>query len=227
MTSLSSIDTGFKFRNKNSGAVNFCVHAGPSMKATLRELDVLEIVPYRNQEAKCGDVIFFVPPKGRQPVIHRITRITSRGVRTRGDNNDREDPWLLPHGSIGGKAVAAWRGRKRRGIRCGKKALLAICTMRRLRSLKSAMFHAIRPIYRTLARSGLLHRLVPARYRPRIVFYRSKDRDRVKLILGKRIVGYYDSHLHQWHITPPFRLLVNPASLACASGAVGRSPCLG
>ena len=106
--------------NKNiPGAMFFAAYVGPSMNPTLREPEMMEIVPYDNRPLRVGDVVFFLSPQKNQPVVHRIARLTTAGISTRGDNNTQEDTFLLQPKDIKGQVVAVWRGQKRREIAGG------------------------------------------------------------------------------------------------------------
>ena len=94
----------------------FAAYAGPSMNPTLREPEIMEIMPYAGRPLRVGDVAFFLSPEADQPVVHRIVRVTPAGISTRGDNNTRADTFLLQSKDIKGQVVAAWRGQKRRNI---------------------------------------------------------------------------------------------------------------
>jgi hypothetical protein len=72
---------------KDPGGIFFAAYVGPSMNPTLQEPEVMEIMPYCNRPMHAGDVIFFLPPEGDQPVVHRVVRVTPAGISTRGDNN--------------------------------------------------------------------------------------------------------------------------------------------
>ena len=78
----------------------FAAYVGPSMNPTLREPEIMEIMPYDGRPLRVGDVAFFLPPEADQPVVHRIVRVTPAGISTLGDNNTREDPFLLQPESI-------------------------------------------------------------------------------------------------------------------------------
>ena len=90
----------------------FAAYVGPSMNPTLREPEIMEIMPYDSRPLRVGDVAFFLPPEADQPVVHRIVRVTPAGISTLGDNNTQEDAFLLQPKSIKGQVVAAWRGQK-------------------------------------------------------------------------------------------------------------------
>ncbi len=97
----------------------FAAYVGPSMNPTLRESEILEILPYGNRPLQVGDVVFFRSPKAHQTVVHRIARLTTEGIYTRGDNNRRDDDFVLQPGDIQGRVVAASQGRKHRAVAGG------------------------------------------------------------------------------------------------------------
>ena len=54
------------FQNSNwnvPGAMFFAAYVGPSMNPTLREPEIMEIMPYDNRPLRVGDVAFFLPPE--------------------------------------------------------------------------------------------------------------------------------------------------------------------
>jgi len=195
------------------GVPLFFAHRGSSMNPTLHESDLLEIVPYGDRVAKMGDVIAVAPPGGDYLVVHRVVRVTSEGVCTRGDNNAREDSWCLGSERVVGRVVAAWRGRRRRRILGGRAGRLWGCGGRGRRVLGRVVLGLLHPIYHGLARSGIVRRLAPASLKPRVVLFGTGERARLRLLLGRRIVGEYVPRWRKWHFWRPFRLLVDEADL--------------
>lgn len=196
-----------------SGTVFFAAYVGPSMNPTLREPEVMEILPYNRRSLRVGDVAFFLPPKTDQPVVHRIVRVTPAGISTLGDNNTQNDTYLLQPTHIQGQVVAAWRGQKRRTIAGGLQGRLTSRWFRSRRALDRSLSPLLHPLYQALSRWGLIARVLPARFRPRVVVFRAHGRDQFQLLLGRRIIGRYDDQRHQWHIQRPFQLLVDGRAL--------------
>jgi SynChlorMet cassette protein ScmC len=194
---------------KVPGAVFFAAYVGPSMNPTLREPEIMEIMPYDNRPFRVGDVAFFLPPKAEQPVVHRIVRVTPAGISTLGDNNTQEDPFLLQPKSIKGRVVAAWRGQKRRRIAGGLPGRLTRRWLRWRRVLGRGVSPLLRPLSLALSQRGLIARVLPAPFRPRVVVFRARGRDQLQLLLGRRFIGRYDDHRQQWQIQRPFQLLVD------------------
>ena len=169
---------------------------------------MMEIVPYGDTPPRVGDVVFFVPPRRDQPVVHRIARLTPAGVATLGDNNTREDAVLLQPEDILGRVIAAWRGQKRREIAGGLRGRM-IGRLTHWRRFREAGVSALRPLYATVARLELIPRLLPSRFRPRVVVFHAQGRDQFRLLLGRQVVGRYDDQRLQWRMRRPFRLLVD------------------
>jgi SynChlorMet cassette protein ScmC len=187
----------------------FAAYFGSSMNPTLREPEIMEIMPYDNRPFRVGDVAFFLPPEADQPVVHRVVRVTPAGISTLGDNNTQEDTLLLQPKSIKGQVVAAWRGQKRRKIAGGLQGRLTSRWLRWRRGLNRGVSPLLHPLYQALSHWGLIAWLVPAPFRPRVVVFRAQGRDQFQLLLGRRIIGRYDDHRRQWHIQRPFQLFVD------------------
>lgn len=80
----------------------------------LNSLAITERVDPRSVEP--GDVILFTAPNrnggvfqrgnlNANPVLHRVIEVVDGGVRTKGDNNEGEDGWIVPQANIHGKLL--------------------------------------------------------------------------------------------------------------------------
>ena len=190
-------------------AVYFCAHFGTSMNPTLCELDILEIEPYGKQPVRVGDVIFFVPPDWNRPAVHRVVRATSEGIRTRGDNNNLIDSWIVFPEDVLGRVVRATRGNRRRPIYGGRIGWLwavGVRIFKVLVKLPSLFYHF-------LARSGLIKHLCPLHKRMRIISINQSAGKELQLLLGRWLVGRCRPGMDQWWIRRPFRLFVDENSL--------------
>jgi len=192
----------------------FATFVGPSMYPTLREPEIMEIMPYDRRPLRVGDVAFFLPPEADQPVVHRIIRVTPAGISTLGDNNTHEDTLLLQPKSIKGQVVAAWRGQKRRRIAGGLQGRLTRRWLRWRRVLDRGLSPLLHPLYQALSHWGLIARVLPAPFRPRVVVFHARGRDQFQLLLGQRIIGRYDDQRHQWQIQRPFQLFIDGRMLS-------------
>ncbi len=187
----------------------FAAYVGSSMNPTLREPEIMEIMPYDTRPMRVGDVVFFLPAQGDRPVVHRIIRVTPSGISTLGDNNTMEDPLLLQPKSIKGRVVAAWRGQNRRKIAGGLQGRLTSRWFRWRRTLECGLSPLLHPLYQGLSHWGWVARVLPAPFRPRIVVFHIRGRDQFQLLLGRRIIGRYDDLRQQWQIQRPFQLFVD------------------
>jgi hypothetical protein len=191
----------------------FAAYVGPSMNPTLREPEIMEIMPYDSRPLRVGDVAFFLPPEADQLVVHRIVHMTPAGISTLGDNNTQEDTFLLQPKSIKGQVVAAWRGQKRRKIAGGLQGRLTSRWLRWRCVLDRGVSPLLHPLYQALSHWGLIAWLVPAPFRPRVVVFHARGRDQFQLLLGQRIIGRYDDQKRQWQIQRPFQLFVDGRAL--------------
>ena len=198
---------------KDPGGIFFAAYVGPSMNPTLREPEVMEIMPYGNRPMHAGDVVFFLPPGGNQPVVHRVVRVTPAGISTRGDNNAREDAFLLPPENVQGQVVAAWRGQRRRRLAGGLRGRLTNRWFRWQGLLDRGASPFLHPIYQTLSLRGWCAWLLPAAFRPRVVVFHAQGRDQLQLLLGRRLIGRYDDNRQQWRVQRPFHLFVDGRAL--------------
>jgi hypothetical protein len=198
-------------------SVLFCAHIGPSMNPTLEQSDMLEVMPGSGLLRR-GDVILFLSPDGGQAVVHRIIEGGSRGIRTRGDNNPREDPWLLQRSDVVGRVVAAQRSGRRRKIAGGQSGLLLARFVRLRRVLGRSFSTLLHPVYDALARGGVVRRLLPAWLKPHVVSFQAKGCVHHRLMLGRRLIGDYDAKAGCWRIRRPFRLLVSEVEIHISSG---------
>lgn len=192
----------------------YCVHTGSSMHPTLRESDLLEIIPYGDQAVQAGDVILFPSPKDEQLVVHRVIRVTPQGICTRGDNNSAPDPYLLQSADVIGRVMSVWSGQKRREIMGGRGGLVLAHSIHWLSALKRRLSFLLRPLYHHLARQGLVRRLLPKQFKPRVVIFQAGDSRSVQLLLGKRTVGRYNFQQQRWHIQRPFQILIDEQKLS-------------
>jgi hypothetical protein len=195
-------------------AVVFCTHVGSSMKPSLCDRDLLEVVPPHKKPPRVGDVIVFHPPTGDRTIVHRVIGTLGDGMRTRGDNSPAVDPWLLRRRDVMGRVVARWRAQKRRKV-AGGRIGWALCYLAHwYNALHRAVSVPLRPIYRFFARGGTLRHLLPRSLRPRAVAFRCDGQTHIRLLMGKRVVGWYDRRSRGWSFQRPYRLFVDERPLA-------------
>lgn len=224
-----------RLASQRPGEILHCALAGTSMLPSLRPEDLLTIVPYGSMPIAVGDVVVCLPADRERPVVHRVASVTPAGIRTHGDSNDGEDPWLLQQADIVGRVVAAWRGQKRYAIPGGWRGRMRASLVRlsaKVLRLASRLAHVP---YRALARSGVVQATLPARLKPRLVAFKRADGHHLRLLIGRRVVGEYDHRTCRWQIRRPYRLFVDHQLLSQAplttprpsgsrSGDPGRCP---
>jgi hypothetical protein len=189
------------------------IYRGPSMNPTLWEPDLLEVVPYQGRPMKRGDVVYFRRPSDEQMVVHRIMEITPRGVITRGDNNQSEDPYLVEPEAIVGQVMAAQRKKSRRHIAGGWQGIAALQCARKKRWLLAIGARLLGHSYHSLARTGIPRRFLSPVFHPRVVSFGEGYRRHMKLMMGDRVIGQYDTRGRWWRIYYPFSLFVDEAAL--------------
>jgi hypothetical protein len=150
-----------------------------------------------------------MPPQENKPAIHRVARISAKGICTRGDKNNPIDPWVLRTEDVIGRVVRAARGKRRRSIYGGRVGQLWSAGIRG----RTVVEKGLSFLYHRMAQSGLLRRLVPLHKRMRIVALRRKDGRAFKLLLGNWMIGNYQPGMASWQIRRPFRLFVDVESL--------------
>jgi hypothetical protein len=178
------------------------------MNPTLVEPEMVEVKPYTDRAPRVGDVIYFHAPDERD-IVHRVTAITPEGIRTRGDNNPRDDPWLVQPRDLIGQVVAAQRGNARRAIFGGRLGIAQHRFLRVWRRVNARVSRQLHAPYRALARTGIARALLPARWRPRVVMFQETR----LLLFGNRVIGRYNGKRGGWNIQRPFRLFVDEAEL--------------
>lgn len=201
--------------NFNSTHISFCVHTGFSMNPILQNFDILEIEPYKNRQICTGDIICFqIPDKSEIPVkiIHRIIKINSKGIYTRGDNSKNIDPWILSSHNIHARVTGLSRSGRHITIAGGKNGIRAGFTARQYCAVTRIFSKFLSASYHYLAETDIFTRLLPAHMRPCIITYQKKH---VHIMIGKTMAGRYDDTLKRWIIKKPFRLFVNEKSLPC------------
>jgi signal peptidase I len=186
------------------------------MNPTLKNLDMLIIVPYGEKKIRRGDVITFMPPERDISITHRVVSVDEKGVITLGDNNDFLDEYLLQPEDIWG--CVEYAERKNRKIKVyggttGRVYAKIIRAIRRIKRTIPKIFKPLRPIYRFFHRSGLLARFVPDKMKPRTIYYEKQNGNELHLLMGKWLVGRIDRKRTNWDIRLPFRLFVNEKEL--------------
>jgi signal peptidase I len=90
---------------------NYFNMCGRSMLPTLHPGEGVLIDPVIDKrELLIGDIIVFPDPRGSEKnIIHRVIDVCETGYKTQGDNNRREDDYIVKFEMVRGKAVSVRR----------------------------------------------------------------------------------------------------------------------
>jgi hypothetical protein len=186
---------------------------GPSMNPSLRAGDLLTVAPYRNRAVRRGDVVILRPPGEDRLIAHRIILAGGDKLQARGDNNSRADPWILRPEDILGRVVLVERRGRPRALRGGPSGDLRGRVIRCLTMSRLALFRVFRPAYRWADRSGIFKRIVPLRFRPRVVAIQRPYGVELQLAAGRFVLGRRPAGSKQWLIKRPFKPFLDLARL--------------
>ena len=188
-------------------------YIGTSMNPALKPGDRLDTVPYDRQKIRRGDVVVFTSPADGSKVVHRVVSVDSKGIKTRGDNCNRVDPWVLSTDKIVGRVISVQRRNRRRRIFGGYLGRVFTGTARALITLDLGASFLLRPFYDRLARSGILRCWVPTWTKPRVIEFSRYGETELQLLMGRWVIGRRLPGMARWNIRRPFRLFVDEDSL--------------
>ena len=183
------------------------------MNPTLKQGDRLRVVPYANRSIGVGDVVVLRAPEGKGNVTHRVVSVGPRGVKTRGDNNNKTDSWILRPEEIIGRVVSTHRGTKSISIHCGRRGMIYARSLWFIKHANLTISRILHPAYHWLAASGIFRRALPHGTKPRVFCFMRPNGVEMQLCLGRWIIGRRRPGWGQWQIRRPFRLFLDEASL--------------
>lgn len=187
---------------------------GQSMHPTLREPEMLEVLPCRERPIRRGDVVIFPREAPANLLVHRVIAVRPEGIVTRGDNCRGADAFVTPHHAVIGRVVASWRGNRRRTVAGGYPGLIRHYVLRLMRLLRKAAVLCCGNLYRALAGKGWVARRLPVMLRPKVVRFEKQGETILRILFRGKVIGRYDNSLRRWIIRRPFRLLVDEAAVA-------------
>lgn len=199
--------------NRSEIGGRFLAFSGSSMEPTLSAGQVLEFAACEWGQVQVGDVIAFRKAGWREVVVHRVIGRDRYGLRTCGDSNVGEDPWLVRSDELVGRVVAAWRGSKRSAVAGGRPGQWRALGLRARDRMMWIARAALRSPYRWLAEWRILAGLLPRSLRPRLVRFQAHGQHRLRVMVGQRVAGWFDEGLGAWVIPFPYRLLVRGCGL--------------
>jgi signal peptidase len=158
-------------------------------------------------------VVVFTPPGADYKIIHRVVSVEPQGIKTRGDNNNRVDPWLLSHDEILGCVFSAERGNRRRRVFGGAIGQLFGVVIRAIHMLDARVSSRLRPAYYRLAMTGVFRRWLPTKMKIRVISFDRAEGPELQLVMGRRVIGRWLEGKTGWQIRRPFRLFVDEKTL--------------
>jgi signal peptidase I len=186
---------------------------GPSMNPTFWPGDGLRVVPYGGKRIRRGDVVAFPDPNGMRNVVHRVIKVNTDGIRTRGDNSNSPDPWVLKPEDITGRVVSVHKRNKSYIVAGGKKGMILGIILTVKNGLKTRLFQILHPVYRWSARTGLFQALFSPLIRPQILYFKHPRGTELHIVLGPWVIGRRLQGANEWQIKRPFRLFVDVEKL--------------
>ncbi len=180
------------------------------MKPTLRGGDGLEFVPVSGTaELRRGDIIKYPHPDMPVDVVHRIVRIESSFVVTRGDSNSETDPWQIAVSAIQGKLVRVHRGNRSFRPASGR---FGLCVHRFLlgqRILVRAILPYLSRISNDLADSRVFH-VFGHTIRTNVVRIQRDGTEELLLMRGQTVIGHLSPGTGgEWQIRFPYKLILS------------------
>lgn len=189
-------------------------YRGSSMFPTLKTGDILRVVQYNRREIHPGDVIAFNSSNGAALIVHRVVTVGQNGIRTKGDNNELNDDWLLSSNDVVGRIVSVNRDKKKIIILNGLWGQQYLRTVRTMKCIYNALsFVILRSIYHWIAKIGIFRYLFTNRVDIRLCCFKRCNELELQLLLGRRVIGRLLPGKRQWYIKSPFRLIIDEKSL--------------
>ena len=184
-------------------------YIGCSMYPTLKPGERLQITPYERQRIRRGDVIVFIPPGGDSTIVHRVVLAEPKEIKTRGDNSNDVDPWVLGPDQIFGRVVYAERGKRLRKVAGGLRGFTWITMLRAMRSVGPSLLYLLQPPYHWLVKNEVLREWRLAQIKPRVISFERSDGTELQLIVGRTVIGRWLPGRRRWHIRLPYRLFLD------------------
>ena len=187
--------------------------SGPSMNPTLKGGDGLDLYTYRNRsEIRVGDVIVYPHPFGTVDVVHRIIKIRHDGVITRGDNNNKIDPYTVGFDDIIGKVLAVKRKSRLIPVQGGK---TGFCIHKLMLFRKYFIQYGLAPlrfVSNIIAASGIFHIFYPV-FNLRIIHINGGQQKQLILVSGTRVIGKQTDKSGEWLIRFPYKYFISKRRL--------------
>ena len=188
----------------------FSTCSGPSMYPTLRNGDGLVLGKFKSfDEIIVGDIITYPHPDPAKSfdVVHRIIKIEKEGVITRGDNNNKVDPYLVRFEDIKGKVKAVKRNNKESKLKNGSIGYI-IHKVMLLRRLLIQCLKPLRKLSAAIEEAGVFTILHPF-IKLEKMNVTNKSKKEILLIHKGRVIGRKNVRANKWKIKFPYKLIID------------------
>lgn len=189
---------------------NMCI--GPSMYPTLRSVDnVITEKCLCRDNIRVGDIIVYPHPDRTFDVVHRIIQIRYDGVITRGDNNNKMDPYIIKFDDIKGKVIAITRGKKIMNIRGGSVGYVLHKVMLLRKYIVFFIKFPLRRLSAIITDSKFFNFLDPL-FKIKIIYVNNNGIHREILRFGDRAIGKRCGQ-SEWFIKFPYKYFIKKERL--------------
>ncbi|MCX5686441.1 MAG: S26 family signal peptidase [Candidatus Omnitrophica bacterium] len=193
-------------REANSGSLYY---KGQSMHPTFKVSDILRAAPYNGEKIRRGDVVIFNSPKDRGKVVHRVVFVNADGIRTRGDNSGKADPWILKDADILGRVVSVNRQNGTFKVYGGPIGLLRVNLLKIKSVLKKGAYRVLEPSYRRLSKKGIFNQRLPYGKGVRILIFDRPAGKEMQVLVKDQLVARKNFVNKRGYVKWPFRPLIN------------------
>ena len=186
---------------------------GPSMNPILKGGDGLDLYTYRNRsEIRVGDVIVYPHPFGTVDVVHLIIKIRRDGVITRGDNNNKIDPYTVGFDDIIGQVIAAKRQNRCVAIRGGK---AGFCIHKFMLLRKYFILYGLGPLrfISNIIAGSRIFNIFHSAFNLKIIHLNGGQQKQLILVSGTRAIGRQSAESGEWEIRFPYKYFINKQRL--------------
>jgi hypothetical protein len=183
------------------------------MAPTLTAGDLIGYVPIDRADIRCGDVLIFVPPAQSEPVAHRVAALHESDIRTKGDNSDSVDSWVIPYENITGRVSYAIRSNAVRRIHGGVRGRIRSTIFRVQRVVRRVVTTCLRVPYRRLSENLPYGNRLQSYLSVKVAAFERSEGTEYQLFMGRRLIGLRKPGWDRWRIYPPYRLIVPESRL--------------
>ena len=183
------------------------------MFPTLKPGDILKVVPYKDSDIGVGDVLVFNSSYGSIPIVHRVVTVSQEGIKTKGDNNQAIDRWVLRPTEIVGRVVSAERKNRTIRIANGNLGRMHTVCLNLMKRIETACTIIFSPAYRLCAKQGIFRKQISHKMDTWIFCLKRQKGTELQLFWGRRMIGRLHPGQDEWHIKRPFRLFIDESAL--------------